>query len=114
MGSTGEERPWDVGLLYNQDDRAARIAIDLFAEMGLTVGDNEPYSGKQLNATMDRHAEANGIPMEAGCRAGNCGTCITAIKAGTSRHTIIPSAAAEPGTCLACCSVPTSDLTLEA
>ena len=62
MGATGEERPWDVGLLYNQDDRAARIAIDLFAEMGLTVGDNEPYSGKQLNATMDRHAEANGIP----------------------------------------------------
>ena len=62
MGSTGEERPWDVGLLYNQDDSAARIAIDLFAEMGLTVGDNEPYSGRQLNATMDRHAEANGIP----------------------------------------------------
>ena len=30
--------------------------------MGLTVGDNEPYSGRQLNATMDRHAEANGIP----------------------------------------------------
>ena len=30
--------------------------------MGVTVGDNEPYSGKQLNATMDRHAEANGIP----------------------------------------------------
>jgi len=30
--------------------------------MGFTVGDNQPYSGKQLNATMDRHAEANGIP----------------------------------------------------
>ena len=26
------------------------------------MGDNEPYSGKQLNATMDRHAEARGIP----------------------------------------------------
>ena len=62
MGSTGEQRPWDVGLLYNQDDRAARIAIDLFEGMGFTVGDNQPYSGKQLNATMDRHAEANGIP----------------------------------------------------
>lgn len=62
MGSTGEQRPWDVGLLYNQDDRAARIAIELFEGMGFTVGDNEPYSGKQLNATMDRHAEANGIP----------------------------------------------------
>ena len=62
MGSTGEQRPWDVGLLYNQDDSAARIAIDAFGAMGFTVGDNEPYSGKQLNATMDRHAEANGIP----------------------------------------------------
>ncbi|MBD59201.1 MAG: N-formylglutamate amidohydrolase [Citromicrobium sp.] len=62
MKSTGEKRPWDVGLLYNQDDSAARVAIDAFAEMGFTVGDNEPYSGKQLNATMDRHAEANGIP----------------------------------------------------
>ena len=62
MGSTGEQRPWDVGLLYNQDDHASRIAIDLFEGMGFTVGDNQPYSGKQLNATMDRHAEANGIP----------------------------------------------------
>ena len=62
MASTGEKRPWDVGLLYNQDDRAARLAIDAFTDMGFTVGDNEPYSGKQLNATMDRHAEANGIP----------------------------------------------------
>ena len=62
MGSTGEQRPWDVGLLYNQDDSAARIAIDAFGAMGFTVGDNEPYSGKQLNATMDRHAEAQGIP----------------------------------------------------
>jgi predicted N-formylglutamate amidohydrolase len=25
------------------------------------VGDQEPYSGKLLNATMNRHGEANGI-----------------------------------------------------
>lgn len=55
-------RPWEVALLYNQDDRAAQHAIRLFGEQGLTVGDNEPYSGKQLNATMDRHAEARGLP----------------------------------------------------
>ena len=53
-------RPWDVGLLYNEDDRAARHAIRLFAEQGLKVGDNEPYSGRVLNATMNRHAEAHG------------------------------------------------------
>lgn len=62
LKSRAEERPWEVALLYNQDDRAARQAIRLFAAQGLTVGDNEPYSGRDLNATMDRHAEATGIP----------------------------------------------------
>jgi predicted N-formylglutamate amidohydrolase len=58
----GQERPWDIGVLYNADDRAARIAIPLFEAAGLTVGDQLPYSGQLLNATMNRHAEANGIP----------------------------------------------------
>lgn len=62
LESAAGERPWEVGLLYNQDDRAARHAIRLFRELGLTVGDNEPYSGRQLNATMNRHAEAHGRP----------------------------------------------------
>ncbi len=60
LETSDEERPWEVALLYNQDDSAARHAIRLFAAEGLTVGDNQPYSGKQLNATMDRHAEAMG------------------------------------------------------
>lgn len=59
----GQARPWHVGILYNQDDRLARAAIDwLSREPGLIVGDNEPYSGRLLNYTMDRHAEARGIP----------------------------------------------------
>lgn len=62
LESDPQQRPWEVGLLYNQDDRAARIAIRLFEEQGMTVGDNEPYSGKELNATMNRHAEAHGRP----------------------------------------------------
>jgi predicted N-formylglutamate amidohydrolase len=62
LRSAPAPRPWEVALLYNQDDRAARLAIALFEERGLTVGDNEPYSGKQLNATMNRHAEAHGRP----------------------------------------------------
>ncbi|MXO67632.1 N-formylglutamate amidohydrolase [Altererythrobacter marinus] len=62
LESGGAARPWEVALLYNRDDRAARHAIRLFADLGLTVGDNQPYSGKQLNATMDRHAEARGRP----------------------------------------------------
>lgn len=55
------DRPWEIGLLYNTDDRATRIAIDWLGARGHVVGDNEPYSGRVLNATMNRHAEANGI-----------------------------------------------------
>lgn len=60
LATSDEERPWEVALLYNTDDRAARHAIWLFSEQGLNVGDNQPYSGKELNATMNRHAEAHG------------------------------------------------------
>ncbi|AEI37024.1 N-formylglutamate amidohydrolase [Zymomonas mobilis] len=55
-------RPWHVGLLYNNDDRATQIAIPLFKKTSLKIGENEPYSGRILNATMNRHAEANNIP----------------------------------------------------
>ena len=62
LATSDQPRPWQVGVLYNQDDRAARIAIPLLAAEGLVVGDQEPYSGKLLNATMNRHAEAEGRP----------------------------------------------------
>ena len=29
---------------------------------GIVTGDQQPYSGKLLNASMNRHAEANNIP----------------------------------------------------
>lgn len=57
-----EQRPWQVGVLYNEDDRAARIAIPLLEAEGLVVGDQQPYSGRLLNYTMNRHAEAEGRP----------------------------------------------------
>ncbi len=58
----GTPRPWEVGILYNEDERAARPAIAWLRGQGLITGDNEPYSGKLLNATLNRHAEANKIP----------------------------------------------------
>jgi predicted N-formylglutamate amidohydrolase len=57
-----EQRPWQVGILYNQDERAARLAMPLLEREGLVVGDQQPYSGKLLNATMNRHAEGRGLP----------------------------------------------------
>jgi len=56
-------RPWDIGILYNQYQTASRFAIQfLEAEGVLNVGDQLPYSGEQLNATMDRHCESVGQP----------------------------------------------------
>lgn len=55
-------RPWQIGILYNKDVRAAEIAIPWLQAAGIVTGDNEPYSGRVLNATMNRHGEANGIP----------------------------------------------------
>ncbi len=60
LESAPAARPWEIGILYNDDDRAARLGIPLFAEAGCIVGDNQPYSGRDLNATMNRHAEAHG------------------------------------------------------
>lgn len=58
----GEPRPWLAGVLHNRDDRAARPLLEAFRARGIAVGDNQPYSGRLLNATLNRHAEGNGIP----------------------------------------------------
>ena len=58
----GDSRPWPVAILYNRDDRAARIGLAALRQAGFAVGDNEPYSGRLLNYTMDRHAELAGTP----------------------------------------------------
>lgn len=62
LATCDKPRPWHVGVLYNEDDRAARIAIPLLEVEGLRVGDQQPYSGRDLNYTMNRHAEAEGRP----------------------------------------------------
>jgi predicted N-formylglutamate amidohydrolase len=51
-----------VGVLYNDQETASKLAIPFLEDAGLLVGDQMPYSGKHLNATMNRHAEANNIP----------------------------------------------------
>ena len=57
-----EVRPWEICVLNNRDARAARLAIPRLEAAGIVNGDQQPYSGKLLNATMNRHGEANGIP----------------------------------------------------
>ncbi|WP_448500762.1 N-formylglutamate amidohydrolase [Sphingomonas sp.] len=57
----GRRREIDAGILYNRDERVARAMIDELRGAGIATGDNAPYSGRMLNATLNRHGEANGI-----------------------------------------------------
>ena len=67
----------------------------------------------QCDSLLD-FAEENGIAMDSGCRAGNCGTCLTAIKSGEVQYNTDPGAEPEDGSCLTCVCVPKGPLTLDA
>lgn len=62
LNSADVDRPWEISVLYNEQDGPSKLAISYLETLGLNVGDQLPYSGKLLNATMNRHAEANNIP----------------------------------------------------
>ncbi len=66
------------------------------------------------HGTLLDFALANGIPIESGCRAGNCGTCLTVVKSGTVDYLEDPELACEPGSCLPCICVPRESLALDA
>lgn len=59
----GAQRPWHVGILWNRDPRLAHALLaGLRARPEpLTVGDNLPYSGKDLAYSLDFHAGAAGL-----------------------------------------------------
>jgi ferredoxin-NADP reductase len=59
-------------------------------------------------------AEQNGVRIEAGCRAGNCGTCLVAVKSGEVESLIPSGAVPEEHSCLVCISRPKSNLVLDA
>jgi ferredoxin-NADP reductase len=76
-------------------------------------------SGKRLSwdpscESILAFAEKNGVVIDSGCRAGSCGSCLTAIREGKIEYLRDPSDAPEPGSCLTCISVPSSDLELDA
>ena len=57
----GQDRPWHAGLLWNRDPRLAQPMLQrLTAVPGMNVGDNQPYSGRGLNHTLDMHAQKKG------------------------------------------------------
>ena len=58
-------------------------------------------------------AEENDVSIDFGCRAGSCGTCITALKSGEVEY-IEHCAEPEAGSCLACVAQPKTALVIDA
>jgi predicted N-formylglutamate amidohydrolase len=58
----GVERPWHVGILWNQDPRLPVPLMAALRAKGLVVGDNEPYSGRDCHGhTLHARAEPRGL-----------------------------------------------------
>ena len=59
----GESRAWQIGVLWDKDERLRHIFLEGFRDAGYYVGDNEPYSGKApQDFTIDHHAEERQLP----------------------------------------------------
>lgn len=92
-------------------------AADTDAEKAVEVRfarSNKQCTWKSTDGSLLDLAEANGVPIESGCRAGNCGTCNTALKDGKVSYLTSPGAAVEAGACLTCIAVPSEPLVLDA
>ncbi|MEP3047259.1 MAG: 2Fe-2S iron-sulfur cluster-binding protein [Roseibium sp.] len=59
-------------------------------------------------------AEENGVTISCGCRAGNCGTCATAVKRGNVSYVAKSANTPAQGTALVCIAQPDGDLVLDA
>ena len=60
----GQDREWDIGVLWNRDPRLADRFLLKLAEHPekLHVGDNQPYSGKEIAYSLNLHGGAAGLP----------------------------------------------------
>ena len=59
----GKERLFDLGFLWDKDDRMTKIFLRYFKENeNLKIVDNKPYSGRLRNDTLYKHATSRGLP----------------------------------------------------
>ncbi len=58
----GEERPWEIGILWNRDPRLPQPLMRRLRADGMTVGDNLPYSGADEHGfTQHTHGDSRGL-----------------------------------------------------
>jgi ferredoxin-NADP reductase len=91
------------------DSPAALPVINVtFGKSGKTV------AWDRQAANLLEFATAQGVSIASGCCAGQCGTCVTAIRSGSVSYAQESGSKPEPGSCLACVALPQGDLVLDA
>jgi ferredoxin-NADP reductase len=80
----------------------------MFARSGLTT------LWSRCESPLLELAEEHSVPIDFGCRAGSCGTCVTRLLSGTVRYLHEPNAPLESGEILPCVAVPAEPLSLDA
>jgi predicted N-formylglutamate amidohydrolase len=59
----GVRRPWDAGTIWNEGWLLSNALLSEIGRDGsLTLGSNEPYSGRDGVFTVDRHSFGSGAP----------------------------------------------------
>ena len=79
-----------------------------FEQTGRTVTWDDSFT------SLLEFGEAAGVTMPSGCRAGNCGECLLAMREGSVVPLKQPGIPVPAGHCLTCISVPDSALVLDA
>ena len=106
FGPASIKRPQKLG--GSQASTGESNILVTFAKSGKT----QPWSTSM--GSLLEFAEAHGIAMNSGCRAGGCGSCQTQVNKGEVAYQQAPDFDAEPGSCLPCMCTPKTSLTLEA
>jgi len=52
---SSKARPWEVGLLWRDDENSAQLVMKHLRANDIIVGDNQPYSAKLYNYSVNRH-----------------------------------------------------------
>ncbi len=71
-----------------------------------------PIAWDGSHASLLELGESAGLPMEFGCRAGNCGQCLTTVCEGSIQHIKPPGVTLSENQCLTCIAVPQGDIVL--
>jgi ferredoxin-NADP reductase len=97
-----------AGLPAAVDAAPAKLPQITFKRSGKTM----PWSREATSLLS--FAQDHGVQIDAGCCAGDCHTCMTAVMSGEVTYLVEVPNAPDAGTCLPCVAIPKTDLVLDA